>query len=148
MNRLKARLNEYKWVQENIINLENRLLEIDTKLQKITNTLQLDVVQTTKDSDKWTLLIQKKLDLQELINAEVANGYKEMAKLEGLVSELSEREKLLIRYRYIDCLEWELICVKMHYSWRQIHYIHSEALRKLSKTKIQSLHTVAHEKVL
>ena len=148
MNKIKARLNEYKWIQENIINLENRLLEIDTKLQKITNTLQSDVVQTTKDSDKWTLLIQKKLDLQELINAEVANGYKEMAKLEGLVSELSEREKLLIRYRYIDCLEWELICVKMHYSWRQIHYIHSDALRKLSKTKIQSLHTVAHEKML
>ena len=148
MNRLKARLNEYKWIQENIINLENRLLEIDTKLQKITNTLQTDIVQVSKDSDKWTLLIQKKLDLQELINAEVANGYKEMAKLEGLISELSEREKLLIRYRYIDCLEWELICVKMHYSWRQIHYIHSDALRKLSKTKIQSLHTNAHEKVL
>ena len=148
MNRLKARLNEYKWIQENIINLENRLLEIDTKLQKITNTLQMDIVQVSKDSDKWTLLIQKKLDVQELINVEVANGYKEMAKLEGLISELSEREKLLIRYRYIDCLEWELICVKMHYSWRQIHYIHSDALRKLSKTKIQSLHTNAHEKVL
>lgn len=148
MNKIKARLNEYKWIQENINNLENRLLEIDTKLQKITNTLQADIVQVSKDSDKWTLLIQKKLDLQELINAEVANGYKEMAKLEGLISELSEREKLLIRYRYIDCLEWELICVKMHYSWRQIHYIHSDALRKLSKTKIQSLHTNAHEKVL
>ena len=148
MNKIKTRLNEYKWIQENIINLENRLLEIDTKLQKITNTLQMDIVQVSKDSDKWTLLIQKKLDVQELINVEVANGYKEMAKLEGLISELSEREKLLIRYRYIDCLEWELICVKMHYSWRQIHYIHSDALRKLSKTKIQSLHTNAHEKVL
>ncbi|HZK00936.1 MAG TPA: hypothetical protein VFC79_13045, partial [Tissierellaceae bacterium] len=107
-----------------------------------------DVVQTTKDSDKWTLLIQKKLDLEELINAEVASGYEEMARLEQMISGLTEREKLLIRYRYIDCLEWELICVKMHYSWRQIHYIHSDALRKLSKTKIQSLHTNAHEKVL
>lgn len=145
---IKRRLNEYRWIKENIANLENRLLEIDTKLQKITNTLQPDKVQMSKDSDKWTLLIQKKLDLQELINAEVANGYKEIAKLEGLISELSEREKLLIRYRYIDCLEWELICVKMHYSWRQIHYIHSDVLRKLSKTKIQSLHTNAHEKVL
>lgn len=145
---IKRRLNEYRWIKENIANLENRLLEIDTKLQKITNTLQPDKVQVSKDSDKWTLLIQKKLDLQELINAEVANGYKEIAKLEGLISELSEREKLLIRYRYIDCLEWELICVKMHYSWRQIHYIHSDVLRKLSKTKIQSLHTNAHEKVL
>lgn len=145
---IKCRLNEYRWIKENIANLENRLLEIDTKLQKITNTLQPDKVQMSKDSDKWALLIQKKLDLQELINAEVANGYKEIAKLEGLISELSEREKLLIRYRYIDCLEWELICVKMHYSWRQIHYIHSDALRKLSKTKIQSLHTNAHEEVL
>lgn len=135
MNRLKARLNEYKWIQENIINLENRLLEIDTKLQKITNTLQADIVQESKDSDKWTLLIQKKIDIENKINREVLKGYKEMESIEQLISELPEREKLLIRYRYIDCLEWELICVKMHYSWRQIHYIHSDALRKLSKTK-------------
>lgn len=146
---IKCKLQEYKWIKENIQNLEDRLLEIDTKLQKITNTLQADIVQTTKDSDKWTLLIQKKIDLQELINAELANGYEKMEKIEKLIADLPEREKLLMRLRYIDCLEWEKICVTMHYSWRQMHYIHADALKNLGyRSKVKSLHTIAHEKVL
>lgn len=114
---IKRRLNEYRWIKENIANLENRLLEIDTKLQKITNTLQPDKVQVPKDNDKWTLLIQKRIDIQELINAEITAGYEEIEKIEKLISALPEREKLLIRLRYIDCMRWENICVEMNYEW-------------------------------
>lgn len=133
---IKCRLQEYKWIKENIQNLEDRLLEIDTKLQHITNELQTDVVQTTKDSDKWTLLIQKKIDIQELINAELANGYKEMKKIEDMIAILPEREKLLMRLRYIDNMKWEQICVEMNYEWRHIHRMHSEALIKITRLKL------------
>lgn len=39
-----------------------------------------------------------------------------------------EQEKDLLAYRYIDGLKWEEVAVKMCYSWRKIHYLHSEAL--------------------
>ena len=127
----KERLYQYKWIRENIKNLEDRLLEIDTKLQKTTNTLQTDIVQTTKDSDKWTLLIQKRMDVEELIKAEICNGLEEMEYIENIISTLDEREKLLMRLRYIEGMMWEEICVKMRYEWRNTHRIHAEALRKL-----------------
>jgi DNA-directed RNA polymerase specialized sigma subunit len=134
----KDRLKEYTWIRENIKNLEDRLLEIDTRLQKITNTLQTDIVQTTKDSDKWTLLIQKRMDVEELIKAEITNGFAEMEYIERVISKLPEREKLLMRLRYIDCISWEEICVKMHYEWRQTHYTHAAILKKIYKKECRN----------
>lgn len=42
----------------------------------------------------------------------------------------NEDEKDVLMYRYIKLLKWEDICVKMGFSWRRIHYIHSNALAK------------------
>ena len=103
---IKHRLQEYTWIKENIKELEDRLLEIDTKLQKITSTLNDDKIQTTKDPDKWTELIQKRLDICELINTEIINGLAEIHYIESMIAELPHRERLLMRYRYVDCLTW------------------------------------------
>lgn len=128
----KERLKEYTWIKENINELEDRLLEIDTKLQKVTTELTTDRVQTTKDNDKWTNLINQRMQVEELINAEITNGLEEMREIERMISVLPEREKLLMRYRYINCLTWEEIAFKMFYTWQHMHRIHAECLRKLS----------------
>lgn len=39
-----------------------------------------------------------------------------------------EREKDLLTYRYLEGLKWEEVAVRMKYSWRKIHYLHSDAL--------------------
>jgi DNA-directed RNA polymerase specialized sigma subunit len=39
-----------------------------------------------------------------------------------------ENEKDVLTYRYLRGMKWEDIAVKMGYSWRRIHYIHSKAL--------------------
>lgn len=41
----------------------------------------------------------------------------------------NEDEKDILMYRYIKLMKWEDICVKMGYSWRRAHYIHSNALK-------------------
>lgn len=40
----------------------------------------------------------------------------------------NEDEQEVLRLRYIKGLKWEEVAVKMDYSWRQIHRIHSSAL--------------------
>ena len=80
----KERLKEYRWIKENINELEDRLLEIDTKLQKVTTELTTDRVQTTKDNDKWTNLINQRMQVEELINAEITNGLEEMREIERM----------------------------------------------------------------
>lgn len=45
-----------------------------------------------------------------------------------------DRERQLLQYRYLDGLTWERIAVEMNYSWRQVHRIHSDALRSVRIT--------------
>lgn len=40
-----------------------------------------------------------------------------------------EDEKDVLMYRYIKLMKWEDIAVKMLFSWRHIHKIHSRALK-------------------
>lgn len=127
----KERLKEYKWIQENIQELEDRLLEIDTKLQKVTSELTADKVQTTKDNDKWTELLNQKMVIQKRINAELQEAYREMALIEDVIEGLPQREKRLMRLRYIHCKKWEEICIIMSYEWAQVHRLHAKALRKI-----------------
>lgn len=132
---IKYRLQEYKWIMQNIQKLEDRKLTIETTLQRATRELTPDKVQTTRENDKWTDLIAEKLKIEKIINKEIEKGYKEMTFIEETIEKLPEKEKLLMRLRYIDCLKWEEICVHMGYEWRQIHYIHSAILRKLGCAK-------------
>lgn len=53
------------------------------------------------------------------------------AAIEDLIEPLDSRARTLMRYRYIDGLTWEGVCVAIGYSWRQTHNIHSQALDRL-----------------
>lgn len=46
----------------------------------------------------------------------------------------SEDEKDVLMYRYIKLMKWEDICVAMEFSWKQIHRIHSKALKNFKMT--------------
>ncbi len=41
----------------------------------------------------------------------------------------NENEKDVLMYRYIKLMKWEDICVRMDVSERQVHYLHSNALK-------------------
>ena len=45
-----------------------------------------------------------------------------------------EDEQRVLRLRYIKGLKWEEVAVEMEYSWKQIHRIHSEALKNFKMT--------------
>lgn len=47
-----------------------------------------------------------------------------------------ENEKDVLNYRYIRGMKWEDIAVKMGYSWRRTHYIHSSALNNFHFEKV------------
>lgn len=61
--------------------------------------------------------LDKKLDLQR--------------RIEDAIESLPDRERLLIRYRYIDGKNWIEIAATMGYSWQQTHRIHAKALELL-----------------
>lgn len=58
-----------------------------------------------------------------------------LSEIESLLDQLDSRERVLMRHRYIEGMEWEKVCVEMNYSWRQTHRIHNQALEALLHNK-------------
>lgn len=81
--------------------------------------------------DKMSKVVAEMADIESLMNNIIKESFKSLIDIEKAVKVLPEREKYLIRARYIDCKRWEEICVDMNYSWMQVHRIHSEALKSL-----------------
>ena len=106
-------------------------MEIDTKLTKSTSNINDDIVTTTKDNDKFTSLIHDRMEIEDKIRKEIKKAYKEATFIEQTINNLPEREKYLMRLRYIQGCKWEVICVKMNYEWTHIHRIHGRILRLL-----------------
>lgn len=58
----------------------------------------------------------------------------ELYKIERTIDGLDDAtERQLMRKRYIEGKNWEDICVELNYSWRQVHRLHSEILKKIIK---------------
>lgn len=55
-----------------------------------------------------------------------------LVEVETMIASLDDpTQRDLLRYRYIDGLTWEAVCVAINYSWRGTHDIHGAALDKL-----------------
>lgn len=127
----KKDLQQYYWIIKNIERLEEKLFELEEKARKTTSVLQLAPGQSN-NVDNLGDLVASMVDYQNKINELLAEAMKVAKRIEEAIAQLPERERYLVRARYIDCKSWEQIAVDMNYSWRQVHYIHSNALKLLA----------------
>lgn len=116
---VKKQLGNYLWLKKNLELLEDSLKEIDDIFYR-----------GGCDGEK---VIAKKERLEDKINQMVSECIAAIDEIECLISTLSEKEKVLMRLRYIHGYKWEKICVAMGYEWRNIHRIHSNAIQNLTK---------------
>lgn len=128
----KKELHELFWMKKNIKRMEEKLIELEAKATQITIQLSKEPKGTNSVVDKLGETVSKIVDLQNEINDQLKIYYKKVRYIEKAIEKLPPREALLIRLRYLDQKRWEEICVEMNYSWRQIHYIHAEALKMLA----------------
>ena len=128
----KKELQQLYWLKRNIQQLENKLIELETEATKMTRQLSKAPIRISSTDDRLSEIVCKIVEVQNEINRQLEKSYECTAKIEKAIETLPPREALLIRLRYLDQKRWEEICVEMNYSWRQIHYIHAEALKMLA----------------
>lgn len=129
----KRELQEYFWIKKNVEKLEERLEELRTAAARTTTQLKQDPIHGSGMGDKIGNAVANIVSVQEEIDQELGRAYAVMLKIERAIQILPAREMYLIRAKYIELRHWEQICVDMNYSWRQIHYIHADALRTLAE---------------
>ena len=130
----KKELREYYWIQRNIEKLENRidgLMAIATKqTTKINN--DADSIHGIGYKDRLGDAMAEIVDLREELRDQLQKGFTYQLMIEQAITDLPEREKYLIRARYIEQKRWEQIAIDMNYSWRGVHKIHAGALKILA----------------
>lgn len=78
------------------------------------------------------------LELMDRYRAKMLELAEEQLAIEKAIETLEPTSRMLLRFRYIDGLPWEEVCVRMNYSWRQTHRLHSRALDALKEMEEKS----------
>ena len=124
--------------------LQNHLTKLEEakglefEIQQMYQTLKSPIITGmpavhSPDTDKLGNVLWKIQEKEIRYLAKLDVILNEEKEIEGVIDSLKDsRERTIMRYRYISGLEWEEVCVKSHYSWRQTHRLHSDALRKIN----------------
>jgi len=127
----KKDLQQYLWLRRVIKQLEDRREELETEATRMTVRYSDQPKGAPYDKDRMAELVVEMVELDEKIQAKLAESYELARKIEEAIGSLPEREQYLMRARYIEGKSWGQIAADMHYSWRQTYNIHSKALRAL-----------------
>lgn len=128
---IKERLRNYANLKEEREQLRRQLEELEAtlyypKIQRLNGMPSAPSKENTLE-----LMVARHVELQEKYAAKIAEMTAEMIQLEAAIEKLEPTARMLLRYRYMDGLKWEEVCVRMNYSWMQTHRIHAAALNQL-----------------
>lgn len=127
----KDRLRNYQTIKQEQQQLRQQLDEIEAalyypKVQRLT-----DMPAAPSHGNAQEDMAIRHIELQQLYQAKLEELAAEQLAIEEAIGSLDQVHRLLLRYRYIDGLKWEEVCVKMGYSWTQTHEHHAQALKLL-----------------
>ena len=131
----KERLRNYQSIKREREQLRQQLEEIEAalyypKVQQLTGMPHHHVEGNPQEN-----MILHHIELQDRYRAKMEELAAEQLAIETAIETLDPTARMLLRYRYIDGLKWEEVCVRMGYSWTQTHEHHGRALHKLKEEK-------------
>jgi DNA-directed RNA polymerase specialized sigma24 family protein len=132
-NQIKQRLNSYRQVQLERRQILDRIMRLESRLTAPGGQNLDGMPHGAGNGDALTQGVVRLAELRDLYKAREADLAQAQMDIEHLIDNLDPIERVIARYRYIDGLHWEQICVKINYSWRQTHRIHSDMIDKLAK---------------
>ena len=115
--------------------IERKLEEVARLRSKLTRVTEVFTAEPRGGGSiygKTEEILAKIVDLENEIDADIDRLVAIRDGIKTIIEAVEDdREKLLLQYRYLDGRTFEEIAVQMHYSWRQIHRLHSRALTNL-----------------
>lgn len=107
------------------------LRELSTSLSS-QDTSRDAVMSSGGNSASFTKIVDKIADLEAKIKEEIEQYIALKSEIRNVIDAVQDKdEKLCLRYRYIEFLNWEQISEKMNYSLSQTTRIHGRALQSV-----------------
>lgn len=130
----KEELRAYRYLRREVQQIEQELEQLELEMQSPRTTRMDAMPRACPDGSGPTeRLALRHIELTNLYQAKLATLRAEQLRIETAIESLEPTMRMLMRYRYIDGLTWESVCVAMCYGWRQIHRIHGKALEELKE---------------
>ena len=128
----KEELKSYKALTKEQEQLEEMIWELEATIGD-PKTAKIDGMPHGSPSGGSGLenIVARYSQLKDRYEAKKAEILAKRIRIEEAIDSLDPDERRMMRYRYIDGLKWEEVCVKMPYSWNQAHIIHRRVLAKL-----------------
>lgn len=102
------------------------------KLEKVTAIYSSEPKGGGSIYGKTEAIVARIVDLEAEINADIDRLLDLRQEIERIINTVEDnRERLLLRYRYIDGRTFEWIAAEMNYHWRWVHKLHVRALTKI-----------------
>lgn len=129
--RLKERLHRYTKLKEEQRQLQEQLARVSLEATSVSSPNMDGMPRGSGISKPTEVGALALLNLTERYHEQLEVLAEEQLALERMIEDLEPDERMLMRYRYLDGMTWESVCVAMCYSWRGIHNVHARTLDKL-----------------
>ena len=92
-----------------------------------------DKIQSSPKADApFSNTVMKIIELEESIQADIDKLFALKLEIRTAINNMEDAdEKLLLRHRYLNFLQWDEICDEMHLSMRSVLRIHMSALQNI-----------------
>lgn len=129
----KAYLSKIRLLDANINSKLNDLHALRTMVTNITSTISPVCVSGSGNQDKLGNAVAKIVDLQNEINQKV-DKYVDLKRdaIEVLEKVKDSEQMKVLHKRYFEYKSWERIACEMGYSYRNVLYIHGDALKTVN----------------
>ena len=126
---LKEKLKGAMYAQRTLEGELNKLQELRNLAQKVTPAYSQSPGGSSGNAQKLEISVAKIIE-QEKIIAECCNELcAQLAEVRALVALLPMGPmRLVMQRRYLNYQKWERIAAELHYSWQNVHRLHSKAL--------------------
>jgi len=123
---MRIKLEDYKWLMDNIKFLEKRLESAEKNIE---------VYKKLKDFKIYKKMIKPVEEHRELMIDRLVEAYSKAEEIEAFIESLPDKEKELIKLRYQMNFNWNKVAEEMNYSESYVKKLHSKIFERSEARK-------------
>lgn len=130
----KEYLSQIKKYDRLINNKLETIASLRSLVTSVTIELKSDVVQSSGTKDKMANTIDRIVDLEREIDADIDQLVNLKREIMSVIDKVEDPILIDILYkRYFRYEKWEEIAIEMNYSYRQVTRLHGQALQEVRR---------------
>ena len=128
----KDELKEYGILKDEVMQLEEQIVFWEERKTSIKSQIISDMPRGGGGSKELLDILIGIEDTIKKLNKKLNRLISKISEIEDIIENLEAKERVLMRYRYIENLKMFQIAERMNYSERHLNRVHSDVLKRIA----------------